>query len=242
MAFTASACDDDLFDEFDDSQVPDALREAYWEDAGRLAARSVLKAGGSAAESVELPIDAIDRFYTALILLHNSSSYGRYQVVDVYEIHARARPETHRVFLQLLRPAWADPWRRGERLTGYPPVDTPMEAYDLQLDDFRTSPSLGEIATLYSAAHINTPALAALFAGVDRIGYAGYGNGSIGGGDDIEARAMDGYVELDFSVGYGDCPSGCIYRHYWMFRAHADGRVVYRGERGDGAPPSGRRY
>ena len=39
-----------------------------------------------------------------------------------------------------------------------------------------------------------------------------------GDGDDLTATYHPGYVELDYSIGRGDCPSGCMYRRHWVFR------------------------
>jgi hypothetical protein len=45
-------------------------------------------------------------------------------------------------------------------------------------------------------------------------------------------------VRLDYSVGYGDCPAGCIGRRFYHFVVHADGTVEYRGA--SGTPPPAR--
>lgn len=41
--------------------------------------------------------------------------------------------------------------------------------------------------------------------------------GCIGDGDNISVRRKPGYVEIDFSHGWGDCSSGCIRRKGWVF-------------------------
>ncbi|MCB2220471.1 MAG: hypothetical protein KQI35_08760 [Bacteroidetes bacterium] len=45
----------------------------------------------------------------------------------------------------------------------------------------------------------------------------GLGGGAVGDGNTIEL-SQDGLVlKLDFSIGWGDCPSGCLYRKHWIF-------------------------
>ena len=48
----------------------------------------------------------------------------------------------------------------------------------------------------------------------------------------------DGF-EVEFRVGWGDCPAGCIEEHRWTFRVAADGAVELVGEGGDPIPPGG---
>ncbi|MGB0431406.1 MAG: hypothetical protein ACPGLV_13100 [Bacteroidia bacterium] len=40
----------------------------------------------------------------------------------------------------------------------------------------------------------------------------------IGDGDNISVRRKPGHVEIDFSIGWGDCPSGCLRRKGWIFK------------------------
>lgn len=40
----------------------------------------------------------------------------------------------------------------------------------------------------------------------------------IGDGDGILIRRKAGFVEINFSIGWGDCPSGCIRREGWVFK------------------------
>jgi hypothetical protein len=70
---------------------------------------------------------------------------------------------------------------------------------------------------------------------IEGVKYASAGS-AIGDGNDIEGTLGDDFVELQYSVGSGDCPSGCINRHYWTFRVFEDGRVMFRGESGDSRP------
>jgi hypothetical protein len=63
-----------------------------------------------------------------------------------------------------------------------------------------------------------------------------YPGGLVSGRNGISATLGDDFVELRYSFGYGDCPAGCIHRHYWTFRVYEDGRVTFEGESGDPIP------
>lgn len=47
-----------------------------------------------------------------------------------------------------------------------------------------------------------------------------------------------GTFQLDVTIGWGDCPAGCISHHTWTFEVAADGTVTRKGESGDPAPTS----
>lgn len=46
---------------------------------------------------------------------------------------------------------------------------------------------------------------------------AGMGDYAVGDGNTIVLERKPNSLLLDFSIGWGDCPSGCIYRKHWRF-------------------------
>jgi hypothetical protein len=46
----------------------------------------------------------------------------------------------------------------------------------------------------------------------------------------------DGAYRVTLTLGWGDCPSGCISTHTWAFRVTADGQVTLLEEAGDPVP------
>jgi hypothetical protein len=52
-----------------------------------------------------------------------------------------------------------------------------------------------------------------------------------------EAKAVEGGYQVKFTIGWGDCPAGCINRHVWTFAVAPDGRVGLIGEEGPAVPP-----
>lgn len=45
------------------------------------------------------------------------------------------------------------------------------------------------------------------------------------------------FTELTYSIGWGDCMAGCIYRRYWKFRVYNGCSVEYMGSSGAAIPP-----
>jgi hypothetical protein len=61
--------------------------------------------------------------------------------------------------------------------------------------------------------------------------------GSIGLNKWWEWLALDsGGYEIKLTIGWGDCPAGCIDRHTWVFDVAADGTVTKASESGDEVP------
>jgi hypothetical protein len=52
-----------------------------------------------------------------------------------------------------------------------------------------------------------------------------------------EAQALEGGAwQVSLTVGWGDCPAGCISRHTWIYDVSADGLVQLRSESGEPVP------
>lgn len=225
----------------DDVSLSDSLRTVYRTDAGRLALRRVLEEEGEVAQQVRLPDPLVESLYNALLHVHGAEDLeGRDTVVEQHRIHTYPTRSVHEVSVTPREPlpSWIDAWKAGQRLTGNVAVDRLLREYDLQLLEYNVY-SQFESARLRSETPLNTLALSDRF---DRIGGVKYADpgGFLGDGNDIEATLGDDFIELGYSVGSGDCPAGCINRHYWTFRVFESGRVTFRGESGDPLP-SGRR-
>ncbi len=126
---------------------------------------------------------------------------------------------------------WVQAWREGHTLTGDARVDALIRKYQLRLGRFYEW-SFGPAAVLVSDPPVNIEGLAALFAALPDVRYAepnGYG----GDGNDIRASRLRDAWQMRYSLGFGDCPAGCINRHSWTFDVTDQGSVTYRGSSGD---------
>src|SRR5438034_5195603 len=219
----------------DDSRVPAELRALYREDAARLALRELQARPGGYGD-IAISAELIDPYYAALVQVFNADGLGaRDTVVDVYSIHTFGQPETRRLLLQASADQeWVQRLVNGELPTGNAPVDSLLEDYGLSLDwKYPLSTSNEMLIVLRAADALNVAALAHLFDGVAGLRYS-EPDGMAGDGNDI--RALRGaLILLDYSVGYGDCPAGCIARRTYHFAVHADGTVEYLGA--SGSPP-----
>ena len=73
----------------------------------------------------------------------------------------------------------------------------------------------------------------------DLAGIVPFDSDRIGGCCWYEVSPADGGFDVEFRVGWGDCPAGCIDEHTWTYRVGVDGSVELVAEGGDPGPPGG---
>jgi len=188
---------------------------------------------------VPIPQDAFPQCYNALVLVYNATALpARDTVVDVYHIHTFPSPTTRSLMLELrASDAWVQALARREIPTGDPTVDTLLARYALSVGSVFTLSNGDVFLTLGSAGPLNVKALGTLFVGIAGVKSA-EPDGAIGDGADI-VGSLKAAVLLDYSVGYGDCPAGCIARRFYHFAVHDDGTVEYLGASGSPPPQPG---
>ncbi len=220
----------------DDSRVPAELRAAYLEDARLLALRDLLAKGYS---EIPIPREAVQPYYNALVAVYNATALpSRDTVVDVYRIHTLGSPATRSLILQLVgTEPWVQRLAQREIPTGYPAIDSLLARYSLSVGSVFAPHDGDVLLTLTAPEPLNMIALAALFGGIAGVRFA-EPNGVVGDGNNI-AGSIEDAVLLDYSVGYGDCPAGCIARRFYHFAVHDDGIVEYLGASGSPPPKPG---
>lgn len=211
---------------------PDSLALSYREDAARLALRARID-NGPHPVPIEIPVPRIDAFFASLAQVYDLVSAERDSVFSVYGIHTFEWPELRSLIVAVNESyGWTEAWQNGKTWTGYDAVDKLIEAHALTLVRYRES---GSYAVLESARPVYMSALADAFEEIPGVRYASP-NQRGGDGNDIVVRTGPSFLELDFSVGYGDCPAGCLYRRHWVFRVDGPGRARFVGSYGDPPP------
>ena len=220
----------------DDSSIPDSMKKLIKEDAALLTLREVYLDSSKKENLVILPQNSFESYYRGFVHIYNAQTLpARDSVIEIHRIQAFPNPATHSIIIAVdSTKDWVAAWKNGERLTGNPPIDEIMEAYDLQIDKYYSWPTF-HAAVLFSPEAINIFALSKLFGSIDGVIFA-EPNGYIGDGNNIEGKINSNYVEYIFSYGWGDCPSGCINRHYWLFQVKFDGTVIFINNYGDSLP------
>lgn len=215
-------------------------RAAYEEDAVRLAIRRLHATASPDTNAVNPPAALVASLYNALLHVHGSSYAARDSVVDVHGIHTFPDPATREIMVRV-DPArsWTHAWKALNAETGNAAVDALVAEYELSVREYYEW-SIGDVAVLRAARPLNAAALAARFEPIPGVIWAER-NGAGGDGNDIRAQPHGDGWRLDYSIGFGDCPAGCIGRYAWSFGVSAAGEVTFLGTTGNppSSPPGG---
>ena len=199
------------------------LIERYKNDADQLTVRQFYY-----LDSVEIPEQYRKIYLDALIAVYNTE--GLEVLNEINNIHTYPYPDLNRfqVYTQNTMGGWVGNLVEGVFPTGYPAVDDFLDKYSLSLE--QVIPNIN--FTMRSPYNYNMRAMAKQFEDIS--GYKTYEVGFIGDGDDIIGQIFPDYVQLTYFVGWGSCPSGCIWGHYWEFKVYlTDCLVEFVGEYGD---------
>ncbi|HWP81403.1 MAG TPA: hypothetical protein VNN76_01990 [Bacteroidota bacterium] len=220
--------------------IPDSIIALYREDAYHLAVRYMAQTNSL---SIEIPSDLSQVLLDGLLRIYGRRDIPeRDTVVDLYPIHVYGYRYQLYEIIVIVNPtfAWTQQWKAGERFSGNTEVDALIRQYDLSVVSYTITPWGSEWAVLRSLRALNVSQLAARFKMIAGVVTAGT-NGGVGDGNNIEAMPEEQRWKYTFSLGWGDCFSGCILRRYWDFTVSSDGTVHFVGSRGDGIPPGGPR-
>lgn len=229
-----------LMNPADDTAVPEEVRSNYRTDASVLTLREISQSMLLSDAPVEIPADKAENYYNALIHVYNSISAWSDTVTRVVPIHVFPDVEIRQMIIALERDsAWTHAWRDGERLTGNPAIDELMNTWDLHLRSYH-SWSFGHAVVLKANRDLNIHALIKKFEPIGGVRYA-EPNSWGGDGNNIHAEWSDPFtLKLTYSLGYGDCPAGCINRRFWEFEVSTTGEVQFI--RAYGSPFPGYRF
>ncbi len=215
----------------DDSAIPVERRERYRDDAARIVVRSLPDGYGA-----ELPAAALASLYARLVLVDNALGIrGRDSVVELYRIHA-STPAVHDLLVGVEGSApWVAAWLDGQPHTGEPAVDVLMDQYGISIE--RCYPfDETVLCSLRTGRPVFVPTVAREFAAAGRgIRYA-EPDGAVGSSTEIRATREADAVVLEYLVGWGDCPAGCLAGHSWRYRVYDDGRVEFVSSTGPKPP------
>jgi hypothetical protein len=219
--------------------APDSIKALYMRDADRLALRKIYSQNLTYTDSIIIPQTHTDTVLKALIAVYNATTLpARNTVISQYNIHTFPNPNVNMLDVAAdSNLTWMQQLKLGNIPTGNAQVDGLISGYNLTLQNYDSY--LGwfsyHVVTFTSDSSYNLPPLTDLFENISGVNFSDPGT-VIGDGNDISASIYPTYVQLNYSLGWQDCPSGCIYRHYWTFNVYYNCSVEYVGESGTSLP------
>ena len=215
----------------DSCAAPKLVRQHYLNSAKIIALRQML-GDPNWADSVRIPAVLYNPVLDALSAVYNATQVPeRDTVTDCLNIQAFPGPIYPKGISLLVDTTltWAKKLHQGIMPTGNTLVDELLQRYNLKLTG---SFQFDQFVFFFQSGDLlNTAALAALFNAIP--GVQADPDSSIGGGADITLDTVAGGVTLTYSIGWGDCPAGCIYERRWTFLVTPDCSVQFLGAEGD---------
>lgn len=211
--------------------LPAELAKAFKEDAARLAVRELITGTQTGELGADIPQARIDYFYDLLSRIYWMGQEND-NVPDVSAIRTFPRPNLQHVMVILDKNSdFKENWSKGVTTTSNLYLNQMISKYRLSIKNYRES-AMGPTLILESPMYINTTELGFLLKNIESIRHA-EADGMIGDGDNVEwGSDSKNAMALKFSMGEGDCPSGCIHRKQWVFYVMPTGEINYMGARG----------
>lgn len=206
------------------TQLSTATRKSIDNNALYLALREMHEDSLTRVSTIDIPVPLLEYYTHALAHVALATSIAASD--SVRDIPVLPRPEAHSLILYVEDAApWMPAWKQGILSTGDAPIDSLITRYGLTLDRVRQTSWGYASVELLATQGKNITALAPRFKGLVHIRDA-WPNGIGGDGADITATRDAEGVTLRYHIGWGDCPSGCIYEHAWIFRVTNSGKVT----------------
>ncbi|HUR31612.1 MAG TPA: T9SS type A sorting domain-containing protein [Saprospiraceae bacterium] len=211
--------------------APDSIIEKYKDDADLLALRRIQSLQSTYKDSIEIPRIVSDTFLNALIAVYNATHLPeRDTVIEILDIHTSPSAYIDRIVVAAdSNLSWMKLLRQNLIPTGYAPLDSMIDKYDLSVDGYENWSNwfFWHTVTLKSTRNFNIPNLAEAFNTLSEIYFAEhkviYGDGNEINDDGvivIDPFPIVPSVSLFYSHGWGDCQSGCIEHRTWWFKIY----------------------
>lgn len=219
--------------------APGNIMALYIDDADRLALKRIYQQNLTYTNSITIPQTIADTVLKALIAVYNATALpARNAVVSNYSIHTFPYPimKALNVVADSTLP-WMNQLKLGNIPIGNSQIDNLLSNYNLTIQNYNNyyGIMLNHVVTFKSLSNYNMVPLTNLFNNIPSVAFSETVN-VIGDGNTISASIYPNFVQLIYSIGWGDCLAGCIYRHYWEFLVYYDCSVEFVGEFGSSIP------
>lgn len=212
-------------------ELPAEIAAAYKEDAAMIAVREFMSTTQTGEQNAEIPQDRIDYFYGLLTKIYWMCKDVD-SIPDLSGIHTLKNPNLRQIMVVLEKDSpFKENWSKGVTLTNNLYLNQLISKYKITIKNYRET-TLGPTLTMESAGFVNTKELAFLVKNFESIRHA-EAEGIVGDGNDISYGSdSKNAMAIKYSIGEGDCPSGCTKRKFWIFYILPDGSISYMGTRG----------
>lgn len=230
------ACDSETTANFptqiiQDSRVSDSIFEILLDDARLICMDYYTNEEMEELEGIEFKEYHVAPILAALQTVYLDSVSTASMDIKKYDVHALCPEQIHKSYIKIDTTSENfNSWKNYD-FSDNLNLDLLIDEYDLQLD------SIGKDSyVVKTPIGINHESLSRELAKFPFILEANSAN-CIGDGSHIELIYLSpDFIHLIYSYGWGDCPSGCINRHYWELGIYGSGAIEFMGESGKDLP------
>ena len=227
FVFLFAGCEKEIPLNLDNVTIGSFIKDNYINDARQLYLRDIL-ADSNHPNYNEAVLDTneINEILGIFQLVYNLKSPIRDTVFDIYKIHALPCYSLQSIGLKVdVSAPEIINMVNGQIPTGNNDLDNVLTKYEF--DSVRTAYSYPDFPwlSIYTKNSYNLKPLIKAIEEVPSVILA-ENNGGCFDGNDINLERDSDKATISFSIGRGDCPAGCIYRRYWIFRIE-NNRVKY---------------
>lgn len=214
----------------------ESTKQLYKDDAYQLAVERIEETNSNYIDSALIPKQVSDTLLNALIAVYNSTFPQRDTIIDVYNIHAFQEVDLKsiRLVADSTLP-WVAELSNYKLNTGNRTIDSIITTFNLKVTNAWPYYGSNYSITLTSEKNINTKALTKNLDTIQGIASIRT-DGHAGDGGRIDYLIYPDSINLIYSYGWGDCPSGCMSRHYWKFKVLPNCEVEFISSHGDIIP------
>lgn len=217
----AISCETNDSNESENQNIPGNVDiESYRSDAVQLYYQEIIdNTNHPNYTEAEFDYDQINEIFDLIKAVYELDVPQRDTVFLVHNIHARYCNMTNVLGVNVQTDApEIQNLAAGVIPTGNEQLDGILEAYAFDsVDVYYGYPDFSWLS-LYTSEAYNMIPVAEEFATVNSILQATMYGGCIGDGNTITLERNNDFATLTFSIGWGDCPAGCINHRYWEFR------------------------
>ncbi|MBS1538016.1 MAG: T9SS type A sorting domain-containing protein [Bacteroidetes bacterium] len=207
-----------------DCNAPDSIITKYRNYSDQLTLRKIYRNNLLFTDSIIIPKVHSDTILKALNAVFNATLLpSRDTVISMFSIYALPKIQMRSFFVRA-NPnlSWMEELKKGNIPCGDSLIDKLISNYNLKTRGYL----FNDVIVFESDRNYNIKALEKEFKSIPGV-ISTEPNSYYGDGSDITDSIYSDHVQLLYTYGWGDCPSGCIYRRHWKFKAYFDCSVEF---------------
>jgi hypothetical protein len=208
--------------------VPNALLTNYKTDVRHLTIQRLIQINSPYKDSIAIPQIYQDSIWQGLSAIYNVNSILESDTVfDLFCIHTypNSYSTCHGLRVSVNSAfSWTTQWQNLQIVTGYSALDNLMTTYGFTITNYYS----WNLAIITTTQEINMEAFKDSLLTLDGI-VAVNPSVAAGAGDYLTYNSDGINKDINFVMGFDDCPSGCMAHYTWKFRVYQDCSVEYLG-------------